>query len=785
MKKQVVFFILLWMCTGVILYFSCSTLGLKSQGESAVNVIPRPMSAQLGDGQFILTPQTKILIENENPAVHEVAAFFARQVEKSTGFKLVLENSALTQAAPGTILLTTKNAAVKLGVEGYALTANSSHVTLSAPQPAGLFYGIQTLFQLLPPEILGNSVATGIEWSLPAVTIEDQPRYSWRGMHLDVCRHFFPTDFVKKYIDLIALHKMNRFHWHLTEDQGWRIEIEKYPGLTEIGAWRADRTGVTWNQCKPQQPGEKATYGGFYTKAEIREIIEYARERQITIIPEIEMPGHALAALAAYPQFSCTGGPFTVATGGYWPIVDVFCPGNDSTFEFFENVLTEVIELFPSEYIHIGADEVNKLNWKTCPKCQARIQAEGLKTEEELQSYFVKRIEKFLVSKNKKLIGWDEILEGGLAPEATVMSWRGISGGIQAAKEGHDVIMSPTSHCYFDYYQDHPDDEPEAIGGYLPLEKVYEYEPTPAELNPEEQKYILGAQANIWTEYIPTPEHAEFMALPRMSALAEVVWSPKNARNLQDFYRRMAAFYLRLDALEVNYRQPELIGFHRNNVFIDSLKLVIEKPRPYAEIHFTLDDSEPTAESARYTQPILITENTVLKAREFLPNGKTGQVKVGYFKKQTPRPATELTTKTAGLLVNFYPTAQSIKTVATLDSLAAAETLEIEKFEFPAVPLPEEFGLIFTGYLQVPETGLYTFTVASNDDSRLFIGENLVVDNDGPHGVLERTGQVALAAGWHPVKLAYFQAGGSKELFVTYQGPGIEKTEIPTPVLVH
>lgn len=768
-----------------ILFFSCSTQSLKYQGESVVNVIPRPLSAISGEGQFVLTPQTKVLVEAENSEAQEVADFFVAQIAKSTGMKPVVEISDKSQAAPGTILITTNGADENLGAEGYSLLANSSHVMIQAPEATGLFYGIQTLFQLLPPEILGDQVAEGIEWVIPAVTIKDKPRYSWRGMHLDVCRHFFPTDFIKEYLDLLALHKMNTFHWHLTEDQGWRIEIEKYPKLTEIGAWRADRSGITWDERKPQQPAEKATYGGFYTKDEIREIIEYARKRHITIIPEIEMPGHALAALAAYPEYSCTGGPFTVATGGYWPIVDVFCPGNDKTFEFFENILSEVIELFPSEYIHIGADEVNKMNWEKCPKCQARIKSEGLKNEKELQSYFVKRIEKFLLSKDKKLIGWDEILEGGLAPEATVMSWRGTEGGIQAAKEGHDVVMSPTSHCYFDYYQDHPDDEPEAIGGYLPLEKVYAYEPTPDVLEPAEAKHILGAQGNVWTEYIPTPDHAEYMAVPRMSALAEVVWSPKNARNLKDFYKRMAAFYRRLDVLNVNYRQPDLIGYHRKNVFIDSLHLEIGKPRPYADIHYTLDGSEPTLTSPQYKKPILITENTTLKAREFLPNGKMGRIKLGYFEKQSPRPAVAVTDKKPGLTMKFYKTAVSIESVASLEELTPDTISVSKKFEFSAQELPEEFGLIFEGFLQVPETGLYTFTLGSNDGSQLYIGDKRVVDNDGLHGVLERSGQVALAAGWHPIKLAYFQAGGGKELFVKYAGPGFERTEVPASVLVN
>jgi hexosaminidase len=376
-------------------------------------------------------------------------------------------------------------------------------------------------------------------------------------MMLDVSRHFFPKSFVKECIDIAAMHKLNTFHWHLTDDQGWRIQILKYPKLTSVGAWRVDREQFTWNERKPAQPGEVATYGGFYTQDDIREVVAYAKSRFVTVVPEIEMPGHATAALAGYPELSCTGGPFTVRTGGYWPITDIFCAGNDSTFEFLQNVLTEVMELFPGEIIHIGGDEANKAEWKKCPKCQARIKNEGLKNEEELQSYFIHRIEKFLNVKGKRLIGWDEILEGGLAPNATVMSWRGIEGGIAAARENHDVVMTPTDYCYFDYYQAQSG-EPEAIGGFVPMEKVYSFEPVPEVLTPDEAKHILGVQANLWTEYIGDPRHAQYMYLPRLGALAEIAWSQPEQKNYEGFFVRMSKQYPRYEAAGLNYRRNRL-----------------------------------------------------------------------------------------------------------------------------------------------------------------------------------------------------------------------------------
>ena len=518
---------------------------------SRVTVIPKPALIEERGGIFHISTDFSILLNTKNREVQEIGEWLVERFSTVMGFKIPMAALSKESESSHALILRLGSSDKSLGQEGYELEIKPKIITIEAEEPAGLFYGVQTLFQLYPPEVYSETNVAGADrWDLPCVKIHDFPRYRYRGMHLDVGRHFFPKAFIKRYIDLLALHKVNTFHWHLTEDQGWRIEIKKYPKLTEIGAYRKETLVGHFRDRPHKFDGQR--YGGFYTQEDIREIIQYAEKRYITIIPEIEMPGHSLAALAAYPELSCTGGPFEVGT--LWGVKkDVYCAGNDKVFEFLEDVLTEVIALFPSETIHIGGDECPKDRWKVCPKCQARIKQEGLKDEHELQSYFIRRIEKFLLSKGKRLIGWDEILEGGLAPEATVMSWRGIEGGIEAAKQGHDVIMTPTSFCYFDYYQADPDTEPLAIGGNLTLKKVYSFEPTPEEIAPGEDKYILGAQGNVWTEYIRTPEYAEYMSVPRMCALAEVVWSPKDGRDWKDFQIRLGSHFKRLDVLGVNY----------------------------------------------------------------------------------------------------------------------------------------------------------------------------------------------------------------------------------------
>ena len=496
-------------------------------------LIPLPEKVEWTAGTFPLLNGLTIALYQ--PGLKPEAEFL------QAGLKVLGIESTLAPVRRGLGLVVVLSIAPNKGLkaEGYELTVTPDGCAIHGADAAGLFHGIQTFLQLLPEPGTASP-------AVPCVLIKDQPRFAWRGMHLDVGRHFMPASFIKKYIDLLARYKMNTFHWHLTEDQGWRIEIKRYPKLTEVGAWR-DGSMVGHYR---EQKYDTLRYGGFYTQEEVREIVSYAAARHITVVPEIEMPGHALAALASYPELSCTGDPFKVEKG--WGVFeDVFCP-TDSTFAFLENVLTEVMDMFPGEYIHIGGDECPKERWKVCAKCQARMRTEGLKDEHELQSYFIQRIEKFVNSKGRKIIGWDEILEGGLAPNAAVMSWRGTEGGIAAAKQKHNVVMSPGTHCYFDHYQGDPAQEPLAIGGFTTLQKVYSFEPIPAELTTEEGKYILGAQGNVWTEYINTPKHVEYMAVPRMLALAEVLWSPKEKRDEKDFLQRLEAEFPRLDSLKVN-----------------------------------------------------------------------------------------------------------------------------------------------------------------------------------------------------------------------------------------
>jgi hexosaminidase len=459
-----------------------------------------------------------------------------------------------------TILLLLSTEDSDRGRESYRLEVKPATISITAPEAAGLFYGLQTLRQLrftLGSTPVAEEESSGGDqghteevWSTRSVKIEDSPRFSYRGLHLDVGRHFFPVDFIKRYIDLMAMYKMNKFHWHLTEDQGWRIEIEKYPRLTETGAYRRE---TTLERNLDPYVGDGIPYGGYYTQEEVREIVAHAETRYITVIPEIEMPGHSVAALAAYPELGCTEGPFEVSP--LWGVHDdIYCP-SEATFAFLEDVLLEVMELFPSEYIHIGGDEAPKTRWEESDLAQEVIRREELADEHELQSYFIRRIETFLQANGRKLIGWDEILEGGLAPEATVMSWRGMRGGIEAARQGHDVIMTPTSHMYFDYYQADPEDEPLAIGGLITLEDVYGFEPVPDSLSWSEGQHILGAQANVWTEYMKTPEYVEYMLFPRLLALSEVVWTPGAQRDWDSFVLRLPSHYELLDRYDVNYRR--------------------------------------------------------------------------------------------------------------------------------------------------------------------------------------------------------------------------------------
>lgn len=516
----------------ILLIAAGASAGDDPKPTDGVSMIPNPLSVERLDGAFRLDGKTTIRVKPSSPELIDIARYLAANIKDQVGISLSVAEGDAGEGAG--ILLTTEGANRDLGDEGYELRVSGDGIVLRANTSKGVFWGVQSIRQLLPPR---KTESVSIE----GVRILDKPRFEWRGMHLDVGRHFTPVEFVKRYIDLLAYHKLNTFHWHLTEDQGWRIEIKKYPKLTEVAAWRTEEDG--------------SRYGGFYTQDEIRDVVAYAASRHITVVPEIEMPGHTKAVLAAYPELSCTGGPFDVPAK--WGIYeDVFCAGNDKTFEFLEDVLEEVMPLFPGTFFHVGGDECPKARWKECAKCQQRIKEEGLASEDELQSWFIKRMARFLASHEKRLVGWDEILEGGLAPSATVMSWRGVKGGIKAAQMGHSVVMSPTTHCYFDYRQaDGPDEGGSPRAPLLTLEKVYEFDPIPADLSPEEAKYVLGGQANVWTERIPTPQRVEYMAFPRTCALAEAVWSVPERRGWSDFSHRLNAHLERLEAMNVNFRR--------------------------------------------------------------------------------------------------------------------------------------------------------------------------------------------------------------------------------------
>jgi hexosaminidase len=506
--------------------------------HAQVNLIPQPAELKMPEtaGKFVITAKTPIILAGSG--LEHSARFLNEYLKQFYGFTLPVTKKAGT--VPGIRLNFDR---INHPIPGaYNMEINAKGVYIGGDNETGTFYGVQTLLQLLPVEKAS---------SLPVsyLTIKDFPRFQYRGLHLDVGRHFFPASFVKRYIDYIALHKMNYFHWHLTEDQGWRIEIKKYPNLTKAGAWR---NGTIIGRY-PGTGNDSIRYGGLYTQKEVKEIVDYAAKRYVTIIPEIEMPGHSSAALTAYPWLGCTGGPYQVQQT--WGVFnDVFCAGNDSVFTFLQNVLDEVIPLFPAKYVHIGGDECPKESWKVCPKCQKRMTDHHLKDEHELQSYFVQRMEKYINSKGKTLIGWDEILEGGLAPNAVVMSWRGEKGGIEAAKQNHDVIMTPGDFVYFDHSQTKKEDSV-TIGGYTPVKETYSYEPIPKELSAEEGKHVLGAQANVWSEYMGNTSKVEYMVFPRISALSEVLWSPVEKRNWSDFELRLQEQCKRYTLWGTNYNK--------------------------------------------------------------------------------------------------------------------------------------------------------------------------------------------------------------------------------------
>lgn len=600
-KKSVV-----WILAMLLAFYS---LGSKAQKYS---IIPQPRSIIQKNGDFCINRKTVSLICTNDISFEEIANSFFKQIEAVSGIRInVKHESVKTQ---NTIVFEKKEG---MKLEEYSLQVSPDRIIISASYPNGLFYGVQTIYQLLPPEIYGEKLAKGINWVMPCCDIKDAPKFSYRGMMLDVGRYFMPKSFILKFIDLMAMHKQNMFHWHLTEDQGWRIEIKKYPRLTEVGAWRKETTGYEGTASNG------IPYGGFYTQDDIKEVIEYARQRYVTVIPEIELPGHASAAIAAYPELSCfPERKYEVQTG--WGVKkDVFCP-NANTFEFLEDVFTELFNLFPSPYYHIGGDECPKDRWEESSYCRSLMKVLGIHTQDELQAFFMQRISKFLREKGgKKVIGWDEILDGDTASSTIVMSYRGHTPAMKALKNNMFTILTPNRWCYLDYYQEDPEKEQKSQGLFLPLKKVYDYYPIVDSMSIDKQRFVLGTQGCIWTEFIQTPKRVEYMAFPRAVAMSEVGWCDKENKDWNSFCKRMLKEFKRLDEKGVGYSKAfynVIFNFERKEKFPKELTLSLDMPQSI--IHYTMDGSLPTVYSSVYSIPIIVKEGSYVRARGFTPQGK-------------------------------------------------------------------------------------------------------------------------------------------------------------------
>lgn len=740
-----------WCLTGTVWLGACSS----PQQSKEIAIIPQPKEIQTGHGQFVLKDGMTIGVADRQ--LLPAAEYLAERLAGATGYQWK------TEVGGGAIVLAISEVAGKEGA--YMLDVTPNGVQIQGNTYGGVIAGIESLRQLLPADIEADEVVSGVEWSVPAVKITDAPRLEWRGMMLDVSRHFYSKEEVKELLDIMALYKLNKFHWHLTDDQGWRIEIKKYPMLTEQGAWRTfnthDRSCMAMAKAQDNPdfeiPSDKlqivqgdTLYGGFYTQEDVKEIVEYAAIRGIDVIPEIDMPGHMLAAVSNYKGVACSD-----QTGWGKMFSSPVCPGKETALEFCKNVYSEVFRLFPYKYVHLGADEVEKTNWKKCPDCQKRMKDNGLKTEEELQAWFVKDMEKFFNENGKKMIGWDEILEGGLSPTATIMWWRNWhpqSVPVATAK-GNQAIISPNGNFYFDAQQDKNT-----------LSDLYAYEPVIDTLSTTQKALILGAQGNVWCEWIPSRERMQYMVVPRMLVLSELCWAKPADKDWNRFEKSMVAQFPRLDRMNVNYRIPDLKGFYETNAFIGEGAVEVSCLAPDVEIRYTTDGSVPTLESAVYTEPIRITETTDFTFRTFRPNGRKGDIIKTKYVKSDYTPAIEASPTHTGLQAVWHEFVGNA--CADIQQAPVNGTYEITDVVIPG-EVKGNIGLIITGYLNVPRDGIYTFSLLSDDGSTLSIDGEKIVDNDGPHAPRELAGQKALAKGLHPLEVRYFdQNGGTLHLQV-------------------
>lgn len=808
--------------------------------EERYPIVPYPASLVAAEGEFVVTPATRLVVAS--PIFKAEAGVLNQYFENYFGRPL-----SMGKAEAGNIVL--KYDGGIAAEEGYGLVVTSGRVVLSARTAAGMFMGLQTVRQLLPvgverrgdgvgadragaPELDGVSGLSGAKGQagaagheitgqsgkgarivLPAVVIKDAPVYAWRGMHLDVSRHFFSIDYLRKFIDVMALYKLNTFHLHLTDDQGWRIEIKKYPKLTENGAWRTlnnqdsacmrratDNPDFAIDPAHIIEKDGKKLYGGYYTQAEMRALVAYAAGKHITIIPEIDMPGHMMAAINQYPYLSCDG----QSVFGKLFSTPV-CPCLPSTFQFAEDVYTEIMDIFPSKYLHIGGDEVDRSLWAKSAECQALMKKEGLKSTAELQSYFINKMERFFNSKGRKLIGWDEILEGGISKTAMIMYWRSWvpKAPVEAAKNGNPVIMTPGSPLYFDTAPDKNS-----------LPAVYNFNVIPKGLTAAEAKNIVGAQANIWTEYIPTENRADYMYMPRMTALAEVLWSSR--RDYGSYLGRLQAGYGRLDVLKVHYRLPDLLGFLSLNVFTEADTLSIKKPLDELVIRYTTDGTAPVASSAVLAGPLVIGQTELVRVAAFRPDGSRGDIYDLHYQKQTLAEPVVVTGVSEGLVCSRYKgqfkmttgmpgdgkigdggkeggadkggkvTAKDEKVDVVGEKVGAPDTvMTVASVVVPAVLEAPAFGLKYRGYLDVPQDGVYSFYLTCDDGGTLTIGDREVVNNDGNHSAIEKNGQVALKRGLQKFALDFIEGGGGYTLQLKYSFNGSEPRNIPASWFKH
>ncbi|MFD1630554.1 family 20 glycosylhydrolase [Pseudopedobacter beijingensis] len=740
-------------------------------------IIPMPNSIQERNGFFKLDQETAIIF---NTAEDRKSAELFRDLVKSTeGIELVIAKNFIQK--PKTLI--SFNSSPDFKDEAYRLTISADQILIEG-KAKGVFYGTQSLSQLYLANRLNEN-------KLPQLLINDEPRFAYRGMHLDVGRHLFPVSFIKKYIDLMAMYKLNNFHWHLTEDQGWRLEIKKYPKLTEIGAYRKQTVIGNYHQTFPRiYDGVK--YGGFYTQEEAREVVAYAASKYINVIPEIELPGHSLAVLTAYPELACGKhpGPFKVAEmWGVFP--DIYCAGKEETFHFLEDVLTEVLDIFPSKFIHIGGDEAPKDRWKTCEFCQKRIKHQKLKDEHELQSYFIHRMEKFLNKKGRDIIGWDEILEGGLAPNATVMSWRGEKGGIEAARQKHNVIMTPSNQgLYFDHIQGRTDQEPTTIGGNGFIERVYNYNPASSALTAEQQQYVIGVQANLWTEYIPTSNKVEYMLLPRLMALSEIAWTQIANKNYKNFNEdRLPMHLAELDKQYLSYRVPEVIGAKDTSINVTgSYDFKWKAPVVGAHIYYTIDGSNPDETAMLYKGDLTVNvpkgESREVKSIAITQNNRRGKiVATKLFNRDAFEAQQPAFTLTKGSLKYYYIPGK-FTTTLELDTNTATQKGTVDAINLAKIKnKAREYGLVYTGYINVNEDATFEFSLSSNDGSRLYIDDEQIIENDGRIFQYERSAGVPLKKGLHKIRITYFDNGPASALKFYVKGTDNKKIELPSVMM--